>query len=129
MSTSDTQGHSLFSAARPGTAPPVLKLEHDATSARVQLSIEPGLPWFDGHFDSRPILPGVVQVHWAGLALEQLFGICGEFAGAENVKFQNVIEPPRVVDLGLEFDSSKKRGRFVYTSQGCEHSRGLLQYR
>ena len=48
----------------PNTLPTVLACETLADGVRLQLWLDPDLPWFTGHFPGAPLLPGVTQIHW-----------------------------------------------------------------
>ncbi|MXP09168.1 3-hydroxyacyl-ACP dehydratase FabZ [Pseudoblastomonas halimionae] len=80
--------------------------------------------FFQGHFPSRPIMPGVLQVE----ALAQAAAILGietlelagtgklvYFMGIENAKFRAPVEPGCLLDLKVEF--LQKRSR-VYKFKG-----------
>jgi 3-hydroxymyristoyl/3-hydroxydecanoyl-(acyl carrier protein) dehydratase len=108
--------------------PPILSIQRQEHNAIVQLSINSDLKWFNGHFDHQPVLPGVVQVHWAGLLLQALFEISLTFHQADNIKFQNIIVPPADITLSLQYDSSQSRGRFSYSSVKGDHSKGSLLF-
>ena len=68
--------------------------------------------FFQGHFPSRPIMPGVLQVEAmaqaaAILGIETL-GLAGSgklvyFMGIENAKFRAPVEPGCLLDLEVEF--------------------------
>jgi 3-hydroxyacyl-[acyl-carrier-protein] dehydratase len=80
--------------------------------------------FFQGHFPSRPIMPGVLQVE----AMAQAAAILGietlelagtgklvYFMGIENAKFRAPVEPGCLLDLKVEF--LQKRSR-VYKFKG-----------
>lgn len=68
-------------------------------SARIRLPIAPAHPAFAGHFPDRPILPGVVLLDEAlvaiGAALNQDVAACQ----ISSVKFLSPIAPGEPVDL------------------------------
>lgn len=90
------------------------------------LFIDPALPQFEGHFDGHPILAGVVQVEWAEMFGRERFGITGEFAGMEALKFQRVIIPDRHVTLSLSWTPGKLG--FRYHSDLGQHASGRLLF-
>jgi 3-hydroxymyristoyl/3-hydroxydecanoyl-(acyl carrier protein) dehydratase len=57
--------------------------------------------FFRGHFDNFPILPGVIQLHYAIRFIKEYFP--GDFfiKGFEKVKFLKMIFPDRIVFLKL----------------------------
>jgi len=90
------------------------------------LFIDPALPQFDGHFPAHPILAGVVQVEWAELFGRERFGVAGEFAGMEALKFQRVITPGGHVTLSLSWAPGKLSFRY-HSTQG-QHASGRLLF-
>jgi len=56
------------------------------------LGIPENLSFFAGHFPEQAVLPGVVQIHWAGELGKLLFNIEG-FAALKNVKFNSMVLP------------------------------------
>jgi acyl-CoA synthetase (AMP-forming)/AMP-acid ligase II/3-hydroxymyristoyl/3-hydroxydecanoyl-(acyl carrier protein) dehydratase len=95
-----------------------------------QLSIEcrvlPELIYFDGHFPDNPILPGIVQTHWAEVYGRQLLQVQGEFVCLEAVKFQQVIPPGCHITLTLKYDALKNKLSFRYESKRGVHSSGRI---
>lgn len=116
-------------SARP-TLPQILNSSADDTGAvgqrQLLLHIPADLLYFDGHFASAPILPGVVQVHWAEHFARELFALDGEFAAMEVIKFQKVIVPDSVVTLDLAYDAGKNKITFAYHSPAAQHSSGRI---
>lgn len=100
----------------------------EATEAGQDLTlfIDPALPQFDGHFPGHPILAGVVQLEWAELFGRERFGITGEFAGMEAIKFQRVITPSQRVTLSLAWAPGKLT--FRYHSIRGPHAHGRLLF-
>jgi acyl-CoA synthetase (AMP-forming)/AMP-acid ligase II len=90
------------------------------------LFIDPALPQFEGHFPEHPILAGVVQLEWAEMFGRERFGISGEFAGMEALKFQRVITPDRLVTLSLSWAPGKLG--FRYHSDLGQHASGKLLF-
>ncbi|PTT88220.1 AMP-binding protein, partial [Pelomonas sp. HMWF004] len=73
-----------------------------------------------------PILAGVVQLEWAELFGRERFGIAGEFAGMEAIKFQRVITPQQRVTLSLAWTPGKLS--FRYHSPQGQHASGRLLF-
>ena len=88
--------------------------------------IPPQLIYFDGHMEGRPILPGIVQLHWAESFGRQLLSVSGRFKCLEVVKFQNVILPHYEVKISLNFNESTGKLSFCYESDRGVHSRGRI---
>jgi len=120
------------SEARKPTLPEVLGCEMGEGEVRLALQIPEDLLYFDGHFDSVPILPGVVQVHWAQhLARSYLpvpFAEAGRFDGMERIKFQQLLRPGMRVDLLLQVDADKRRVDFSYSRDTQQFSSGRIRY-
>ncbi len=85
-------------------------------SLRLRLEIPDNLLYFDGHFPGNPVLPGVVQIHWAVHFARAHWGQLGEFGGLEAVKFQQLILARAQVVLELEYNAEKGKLYFCYAS-------------
>ncbi|WP_439135535.1 ApeI family dehydratase [Pseudomaricurvus sp.] len=100
---------------------------HNASGKQTrELFIPHNLRYFDGHFDQAPILPGVVQIHWAEHFARTAFAPEGEFLRMEVIKFQKVITPGDTVNLDLTYDSAKNKITFAYHSPRGQHSSGRI---
>ncbi|RTE65956.1 AMP-dependent synthetase [Amphritea opalescens] len=84
------------------------------------------LIYFDGHFAGNPILPGIVQVHWAEHYGRQLLNFIGQFDRLEVIKFQQVIFPETTVNLALEYHQEKGKLSFRFYSDKGVHSSGRI---
>ncbi|MCY1397497.1 D-alanine--poly(phosphoribitol) ligase subunit 1 [compost metagenome] len=93
---------------------------------RLQLAVPPDLAYFSGHFPQAPVLPGVVQVEWVMELARQVLDLSGKFAGMEVLKFQHLIRPGDVVELGLRWDSSRGKLYFAYRNDGVACSSGRI---
>ena len=110
------------------TSPEILEREVDGRRARIKMSLHPELFYFDGHFDSISILPGVVQVDWAlGYAREH-FTLNGSFHRIEALKFFKVLPASSEVELGLQFDPEKRNLAFYYRRGDTVHSVGRIKF-
>ncbi len=94
----------------------------------LSLEIPADLIYFDGHFDQHPILPGVIQLHWAQHYARQSFPLRGEFLCMEVVKFQKIIAPRAQVTLTLNFKPQTNKVLFQYHSGQGNHASGRLVY-
>jgi predicted hotdog family 3-hydroxylacyl-ACP dehydratase len=84
---------------------------------------------FQGHFPGHPVLPGVVQIHWAAGFGAEAFGPLGAFCGLAQVKFHQTIGPGRIVDLCLAFDPARGQLRFACQGGPDLLSSGVLRFR
>lgn len=85
---------------KPALRPDVLSVAVEPKSATIELSV-PNLPWFDGHFDGEPVLPGIALVLWAKAAFAEHYGLAVTH-GIPRVKFRQVIGPDARLQLRLK---------------------------
>ena len=86
-----------------------------ANSLTLTLFVPANLYYFDGHFPGRPVLPGVVQTHWAVHYAKAHWGDLGDFCALEAIKFQQVITANQTLNLALEYQPAKHKLTFSYT--------------
>lgn len=96
--------------------------------AVIDLILEPGLVYFDGHFEAAAILPGVVQVDWAIRQACKRFPIKGSFHRIEALKFFRVIPAGVCVSMELDFDPEKDRLAFCYRTDAATYSSGRIKF-
>lgn len=96
--------------------------------ATLRLDIEADLPYFDGHFPQRPILPGVTQLEWAIHFGRTLFALPPNFLRMEAVKFQQIITPGASVFLILRFQAERGCLSFKLTSAAGSHAGGRIYF-
>ena len=94
--------------------------------ARVPMQVSSSLVWFAGHFPGQPVLPGVVQVHWAINLATALFTELAVFSAISNLKFNSVIVPESQITLTLFFNREKKSVAFVYGQDETTFSSGTI---
>ncbi len=92
------------------------------------LRLQPELFPFAGHFPGLPILPGVVQVHWAIHLGARNFVWPGPFVALEQVKFLAVVRPEDRLTLTLGWNDAKGRLRFEYHAGKIRYSRGEVVF-
>lgn len=127
---------SLFDPAAQAVGAPVASAAQEpellAVSARsgggvrLDLRVPHNLPCFEGHFPGFPILPGVIQVHWAIELGRKHLGFRGEFMGLERLKFRERIRPGARLVLDLELGEGGSRLRFTYSSEAGPLSSGVV---
>lgn len=81
--------------------PKIVARHIDADEARFEMVLDPELPWFDGHFPERPILPGVAQLHIASLLAEEAWGFIADGHEMARVKFRRMLLPGDRIVLQL----------------------------
>lgn len=102
-----------------------VRTEDDATV--LELAIGPEVTWFDGHFPEFPVLPGVVQVHWATECARLVFPQDAPFRRVENLKFKTVIQPDARVGLVMSHDGAGKV-RFAFRDGATVYSEGRIVF-
>lgn len=85
--------------------------------------------YFKGHFEKQPVLPGVVQVHWAQVFAKHYLGFNNVFSHLEVIKFQRVIMPSEELEVKLLFDTQKLKLIFSYESEKGVHSSGRICFK
>jgi hypothetical protein len=105
--------------------PPILSRLDDLPHQRLLVDISPGLGCFRGHFPGNPVLPGIVQIHWAVIVSLASFGYHDLPAEIKRLKFKRVVTPPRIIELTLSRPCGNEV-QFEYASLGQQHSQGRL---
>jgi len=93
----------------------------------LSLLIPSDLSWFVGHFPEQPVLPGVVQTHWA-CELAQHFFLIKDLRKVKNLKFKTMVLPNISLDLELKFNDQKNTVSFEYKNQEESFSTAILQF-
>ncbi|MFM0201283.1 AMP-binding protein [Paraburkholderia fungorum] len=107
----------------------VLAETRSADTLHYELRVPPMLVHFAGHFPGLPILPGVVQVHWAmHLATEHVPAVRA-LASIDRLKFMAPVPPGAVLNLTLAHDAERRRVQFAYRLSGRECASGVIVYR
>lgn len=91
------------------------------------LEVSSELSWFEGHFPGQPVLPGIIQLHWANVIATALFELDGLPHHIKRLKFSNVIVPPRIVELVLERPAANEV-QFRIHGAGLQNSQGRLVF-
>jgi 3-hydroxymyristoyl/3-hydroxydecanoyl-(acyl carrier protein) dehydratase len=108
--------------------PEILGETREGATVTLRFQVSPALAYFSGHFDGCPILPGIVQVHWAIAYARRYFGLSAEFAGIENLKFQRLVRPGVTLDLALRHEPSRRRMYFSYNGSAAKYSSGIVTF-
>lgn len=108
--------------------PEVLDERRDGDGVVLDLRIPDGLAYFPGHFPGMPILPGVVQIHWAIHLARGRFAMASRFQRMEVIKFKNLIRPRYVLQLHLNYQSPERRLQFAYRSHDEAFSSGRIYF-
>ncbi len=109
--------------------PQILERERAGDKTNLKLRLPGNLVWFEGHFPGCPILPGVVQIHWAaGLFLTE-YELDRSFSHMEAIKFRQLLLPEMKVNLGLDYDPVRERLAFHYSTTSTDFSSGRIYWR
>lgn len=106
--------------------PEITSETRDGATAVLHFHVSPAFDYFNGHFDGYPILPGIVQVHWAIEFARRCFGVSAQFAGIENLKFLRLVPPGVKLALALRYDPAKRKMYFSYDGSTVKYSSGTV---
>jgi 3-hydroxymyristoyl/3-hydroxydecanoyl-(acyl carrier protein) dehydratase len=108
------------------TEPVIVSAQHDGDRARIEMLVPRELFYFRGHFPNFPVLPGIVQTHWAIAHARRLFGLeAAEIVGLQ-VKFKRPIGPEQRIQLDLAFARERARLSFEYRDGSTICSSGVI---
>lgn len=110
-----------------GAGPPVVSWIRDSNQDRFLLDLQAELTCLAGHFVGHPILPGVVQLHWAAMLARSRFGFSGTLQEVLRLKFRHIAVPPRLIELQMEHPVPS-RVTFRLVSFQQIHAQGVLVF-
>lgn len=108
--------------------PDVLTVQVDDDTAILKLIISSQLLWFTGHFPNQPVLPGVVQTHWAGSLACAVFDLSSEFSAMTKVKFKTPVLPGQALCLELVHLSARQQVTYRYYEEETDFSTGTMHF-
>ena len=108
--------------------PEIVRESIAPTRAEFEIKVPEELYYLQGHFPQQPILPGVIQIHWAIQLAASRLGVKPLFSGIEALKFHRVIRP--LTPLKLTLEQAEKTGKlhFSYLSDLGMHSQGRIVF-
>lgn len=129
MSSNEALLERLSEAFSGNQWPRFLHASNTASECRIQSQVDRKIQWFDGHFESEPVLPGIAQIHWAGEIGKFVYSLRGEASsGMSNVKFHNPVLPGSSVLLVLSYSKEKGVLTFKYVSNEQPCSEGKILF-
>jgi 3-hydroxymyristoyl/3-hydroxydecanoyl-(acyl carrier protein) dehydratase len=108
--------------------PQVLGILLEPNQVRLELALARDIVFFEGHFPSCSILPGVVQIGWAIDYARRHLGLRGQCVGMKAVKFTRPIQPQMPLTLTATLAAGGAQLHFVYRSQTTECSSGTALF-
>lgn len=111
----------------------LLTLERDDSSLEAVFWLPEKLAFVEGHFPSRPVVPGVAQVHWAMSFLGEVLNDRWRLQSLDAIKFRELLTPGRKIRLRLEIEREARRFRFAVSDAEdskrlfCD-GRGMLEF-
>lgn len=108
--------------------PEIVSLSIELPRASYELAVPDRLYYLQGHFLGKPILAGVVQLHWAIQLARTVFASLNNFKGIEALKFHRIVEPHTPLTLVLEQSETTGKLYFSFSSDLGMHSQGRLLF-
>lgn len=109
--------------------PEILASRREQERMFVSLRLPGQLAYFTGHFPGHPILPGVVQIHWAVRLFLQNWQGAFRFQRMEVIKFRHLLVPEAMVGLQLDFEPNELKLCFEYRNETRQFSSGRIYWR
>ncbi len=108
--------------------PEIIRESIARARAEFEIKVPEELFYLQGHFPQQPILPGVIQIHWAVKLAAARLGMKPSFKGIEALKFHRVIKPQTPLKLTLEQAEKTGKLHFSYLSDVGVHSQGRIVF-
>ncbi len=101
----------------------------DANRIEMNMTLLPEWQYFDGHFPSVGILPGVAQIHWVMIVASRYFNRKFEVDSLSQIKFKKPLLVHDEITLSLEYAEDLNRLSYSYKKNGKETSEGKIKCR
>lgn len=108
--------------------PDVVTTRRDGGCSEVEIVVPADSAWFEGHFPSHPILPGVVQIGWAVHFAALMHDFDSAVRILEQIKFKRPIGPGACLVLRLEPSADRGKLRYDYRDGDASCSSGTLVF-
>lgn len=123
-----TDIHALKALFNAQEGPDITAVKIDDASAEITLKVSEDLAWFDGHFPDHKVLPGVVQIDWAGKLAKALFIRDSRFHQLTNIKFKTMVMPGAQMQLTLNHNAAKGSVSFHFSNETDSFSTGSFKF-
>ena len=110
------------------TEPVIVTQLREESTARLELRVPKDLVYFRGHFPDYPVLPGIVQTHWAVAFARRCFALGDAEVVGVQVKFKRVIAPEAQLSLALAYAADRGRLSFEYADAQSPFSSGIITF-
>ena len=120
--------HDLVRLITANEWPTLLSIQSKGATTEFNITAHRNLKWFHGHFPSQPLLPGVVQLHWACELARFFYPQNDQFESVTDLRFYKPIMPDDQLLLTLINNSDNNRTTFSYTGVCGRYSKGVLSY-
>lgn len=104
-----------------------LDVRREGAGLRAAGRLREDLPFLEGHFPGRPVLPGVVWVHWAIELAREHLGTPDAPSALESLKFHEPLLPGRCFTLRVG-DDGGKRLHFEAEADGDRIASGRVRF-
>lgn len=104
--------------------PFVINKKFDNTNGEIKLKFKKSSNFLNGHFDIKPIIPGVVQMFYAKYFAKEVFNLPELKNDIKKVKFSNIINPDE--EITLKLTNKEDSVTITYMSDDKIFSSGIL---
>ncbi len=120
--------HQLMGLFKEAEGPTITDLKLSGDTAVIKLTVNDELRWFDGHFPEQAVLPGIVQINWAGQIGRALFADNAGFKQLTNIKFKTMVLPHTNMELELSYSAEKGILKFHFFNENQSFSLGSFKF-
>lgn len=103
----------LFDEARPDWVPALDQTAAGVRTIKARTVLSPKLVWFQGHFDSIPILPGVAQLLLAERLFKEYVPTTCSPSRVRSLKFKAPLKPGAAVELTISFPAESENSALI----------------
>ncbi len=112
----------------PALLPGIVMRSQENDTALLTLHLSADMLYFQGHFPGSPVLPGVVQLHWAVHYARDAFDIVITPFEVTQLKYRKVITPDDEIHLQLTHDAARSQVKFTYSGTDADYSSGIIKF-